>query len=142
MIYGCEIMTMREVLTEIEELLEQVPDEPWTWACNDEPNETLKERLSDYIDRGEGPLWSIAIGDVNTEGESRIALVTGNGPNSEKHARLMMLVKPMLPILILRSKMLDNAQQSFEAAAVIARARGVEDLADDLQEAAETLKVD
>ncbi len=99
-------MTFEEVCAEIRSLLAEHPQERWIWSLKEGDHATLTAWVGDHIAKHESrELSGIVLDDepLRDRGESAAVCFTGNGPSSEKHARLLMLVRGVLPELLDRA---------------------------------------
>ena len=98
--------TFDELCAEIRALLDDIPQERWVWSCNKGSAEHLVEVARIFFMGSDlEEMWGVALDDntLKNTGDARMVCFTGNGPNSRKHARLLMLVRAVLPELLDRA---------------------------------------
>lgn len=104
-------LTIGEVLQEIRWLLEATPKGDWVWMHqkfeDDEENDISEsEAMLGWVFENlaygeEGQLHGVQLASTG-----QLVALTGNGPNSRRHARLLMLTHAALPLIL---QMLEEA---------------------------------
>lgn len=101
-----EMMSFEDVCAEIRQLLAAIPQERWIWTRNEGDAAALSAKVAENLGKSDlQELWGVALDEpaLHSDGEARTVCFTGNGPNSQRHARLLMLVRAVLPELLARA---------------------------------------